>query len=305
MEKPKITVVGSINMDLVTEATKIPSLGETIMGENFSMIPGGKGANQAVAATRLGADVTLIGCVGKDAFGKELIKHLKYQGVNVDKVETITGVSTGTATITVANHDNSIIVVPGANHSLTPEKVEKNEEIIANSDVLLLQLEIPLDAIRRAVEIAHLYGVKIVLNPAPAQRLPKDIVDKIDYLTPNEHELTYFYEKENETLESIVKRVGEKFIITKGRDGVYFYRNGEVVHVPAYKVDVIDTTGAGDSFNGALAVALSQNASLEEACHYGNAVGAISVTKFGAQGGMPTKEEVEHFFQQRLRGDKS
>jgi len=299
MNKPKVTVIGSINMDLVTETVKVPTLGETVIGKQFTTIPGGKGANQAVAAARLGAEVTMIGAVGDDAFGGELTTHLKNEGINVNHVEPITEISTGIASITIADKDNSIIVVPGANYQLTEDKIDKLEEVIANSDIILLQLEIPMATVERAVEIAKKHKVKVILNPAPAQALSEKLIDMIDYITPNEHELAFFYDTQNEKVEDLINRVGEKFIVTKGSKGVYFYQDGKEVHVPGFSVDVVDTTGAGDSFNGALAVALSKAYSLEQACHYGNAVGALSVTKFGAQTGMPTDEEVKYFIQQQ------
>lgn len=289
-------------MDLVTETMVIPKTGETVIGKHFSMIPGGKGANQAVATARLGAEVRMIGCVGDDPFGKELISHLKKQGVIIDNIEVITGLTTGTATITVSKGDNSIIVIPGANIALTPEKIELLEDVIAKSDIVLLQLEIPLETVMKAAEIAKKYKIPVILNPAPIKPLPDQLIHLIDYITPNEHELMYFFDSSVEDLHSFMKRRGSQFIVTKGEDGVYFYQDGELIHIPGYSVDVVDTTGAGDSFNGALAVGLSKGLDLKEACKYGNAVGALSVTKFGAQNGMPTQIEVEQFL--RTRGEE-
>ncbi|MCM3595709.1 ribokinase [Metabacillus idriensis] len=284
MITPRITVVGSINMDLVTTASSFPIQGETIKGSKFKTFPGGKGANQAVAASRLGANVTLIGCVGSDDFGKELKDRLLNENIQVDHLNVIEGSSTGIASITVSNQDNSIIIVPGANDLLSPEMISEKEEVIAESDLLLLQLEIPLSSVIKAAELAKKHSVKILLNPAPIEKLPDSLLEMADYLTPNEHEMTYF--KNN-------KPIQKKMIVTHGSKGVIFTENGEQKCIEAHRVKVVDTTGAGDTFNGALAVSLSIGDSLEQACRFGNAAAALSVTKFGAQGGMPFIEEVK------------
>ncbi|MCR8645137.1 ribokinase [Paenibacillus sp. N1-5-1-14] len=288
--KPRVTIVGSINMDLVTITSQVPQVGETLFGEQFHMNPGGKGANQAVAAARLGAHVQLIGCVGTDTFGKELVVHLEKQGVDVTNVEPVTG-STGTASITVAEGDNSIIVVPAANYRVTADFVESKRDVIANSDILVLQLEIPLEAVEKAVEIAHANNVKVILNPAPIQELTAELISKVDYITPNEHEQLLLKQTHKE------QELAGKLIVTKGSQGVTITKAGQEIQIPAYKVDVVDTTGAGDSFNGGLACALVRGLDLEEACRFGNAVGALSTTKLGAQSGMPTAEEVVAFIQ--------
>ncbi|WP_102275926.1 ribokinase [Cytobacillus massiliigabonensis] len=297
MTKKKITVIGSINMDIVTSTNILPKMGETVLGKAFHTIPGGKGANQAVAAARLGADVTLIGCVGDDIFGKELKQHLKQQGINVENVEPVTETSTGTASITLYDGDNNIIVVPGANYHVTPDYIEGLEKIIAESDVVLLQLEIPLETVERTVEIARRHKATIILNPAPIQPLSKELLSKVNYITPNEHEqemLLTSFEWADEERKEIIK----KCIVTKGSKGVSILKEDEL-KIPSFSVDVVDTTGAGDTFNGALAYCLSMGYELEEACRFANATAALSVTKFGAQGGMPTLQEVEEFLQQR------
>jgi ribokinase len=293
MSNQKITVIGSINMDLVTSTNIIPKVGETVLGDSFHTIPGGKGANQAVAAARLGADVTMIGCVGDDAFGNTLIDHLKHQGIHTERVETAANTSTGIASITLSHSDNSIIVVAGANHYVTPELIDKNEDIISNSSMLLLQLEIPLESVIRAVELAKKHKIPVILNPAPIQRLPKDLLEMVDFLTPNEHEQELLLSSINGTKEE-VDRIRSKCIVTKGSKGVMVHVNGEV-EIPSFQVEAVDTTGAGDSFNGGLAVALCKGLTLVDACRFANVVGAISVTKLGAQSGMPTRNEVEEF----------
>ncbi|NRD76902.1 ribokinase [Bacillus sp. BRMEA1] len=298
MENKKITVVGSINMDLVTSTKRVPVLGETVLGESFHTIPGGKGANQAVAAARLGADTTLIGCVGDDTFGKDLLKHLASQGIRTPYVKPITYSTTGIASITISNGENHIIVVPGANFQVTPEYVAEHEDVIASSDILLLQLEIPIESVEKAVELAKKHGVKVILNPAPIQPLSKDLMKKVDYFTPNEYEqqvLLESHEWTNEEREELLA----KCIITKGSKGITFTSGGKVIEIPSYKVEVVDTTGAGDSFNGGLAYALNKGIAMVEACKFANAVAALSVTKLGAQSGMPTLAEVEEFLQTR------
>lgn len=293
MRKPKITVIGSINMDLVTITKRMPLQGETVVGETFCLIPGGKGANQAVAAARLGADVQMIGAVGTDAFGAELLQHLAKEGIIVDGVKPVTDTETGIATIIISEGDNRIIVVPGANHALRPDDLERWEEKIATSDVCLLQLEIPLSVVERAVSIAKRNGVRVILNPAPAQPLPDTLLDQVDFLTPNEHE------RDIVLAGRPLKQWAHKLIVTEGKRGVSFQRNDEQVLIPGFRVPVVDTTGAGDTFNGALAVALSKGMALEEACRYANAAAALSVTKLGAQTGMPTDRELESFLAEK------
>ncbi|AEV20936.1 ribokinase [Geobacillus sp. G4] len=289
MNKPTITVIGSINMDLVTVAARFPNQGETILGERFLTTPGGKGANQAVAAARLGANIRMIGAVGDDAFGQELIRSLQNEGISVDYVKPVTHGSTGIASITISERDNRIIVVPGANHALTPEDLDSCESVIAESDVCLLQLEIPLPVVERAVSIAHRHGVRVIVNPAPAQPLPPSVLEQASFLTPNEHERTILFDKMDE------EAFADKLIVTEGAKGVRIWQDGQERLIPSFQVPVVDTTGAGDTFNGALAVALAEGKPLDEACRFANAAAALSVTKLGAQAGMPRRQEVESF----------
>ncbi|WP_078431740.1 ribokinase [Metabacillus halosaccharovorans] len=294
MKKPNIVVIGSINMDLVTQTNTIPKVGETVLGEDFITVPGGKGANQAVAAAKLGGDVTLLGCVGDDAFGSELKQHLHKQGVDTSYIQTISDTSSGVAAITLSEGDNSIIVVPGANHELTSSLVQQHEQLISNADIVLLQLEIPLDSVVKTADLARKHNVPVILNPAPMQELPKKLILKSTYLTPNEHELesllssTNLSQKETEALKA-------KSIVTRGSKGIQLQQDGEEQLINGYQVDVVDSTGAGDTFNGALAFSLSSGLSLLEASQFANAAAALSVTKLGAQSGMPTKKEVESF----------
>ncbi|SDN34923.1 ribokinase [Bacillus sp. OK048] len=297
----KVTVIGSINMDLVTSTNQIPKVGETVLGHSFHTIPGGKGANQAVAAARLGADVTMIGAVGDDSFGEILVDHLTTQGINTEHISKIKETSTGVATIVVSDGDNSIIVVSGANNDITPEVIEKHEDKILNSHILLLQLEIPLESVIRTAELAKKHGVLTILNPAPIQKLPKELLEMVDYLTPNEHEQALLFASLDGT-EQDIEKLKEKCVVTKGSKGVTIYKSGKEIEIPSIEVEAVDTTGAGDSFNGALAVALSDGVEVEDACRFANVIGAISVTKLGAQSGMPTKKEVEEFLQVHKMG---
>jgi ribokinase len=292
-KKPVITVIGSINMDLVTIAPRFPAQGETILGEEFHLIPGGKGANQAVAAARLGAQVHMIGAVGADAFGSELVRALEREGVHMNNVKKVPDHGTGIASITISEQDNRIIVVPGANHSLLPEDIDCCESVIANSDACVLQLEIPMPVVQRAVSLAKKHRVRVILNPAPAQPLPRELVEKVDFLTPNEHERNVIFEHID------AAAFADKVIVTEGARGVTIRKDGKPMLIPGFRVPVVDTTGAGDTFNGALAVALSKGMKLEDACRFANAAAALSVTKLGAQGGMPTEEEVKRFLQEK------
>ncbi|WP_332631555.1 ribokinase [Halalkalibacter flavus] len=291
MSKRKITVIGSINMDLVTITNIRPQVGETVLGESFSTVPGGKGANQAVAAARLGADVTLIGCVGSDAFGQELRIHLMNEGVSFREVQNETKKHTGIASITISDQDNSIIVVPGANKEVTPTRIEPFIETIVGSDMILLQLEIPIHTVEYVIKKASHNNVPVIVNPAPFQPLSMETLEKVTYITPNEHEKKMLQ----------VVNMKEKVVVTKGSKGVSIWDNDEFIDIASYNVDVVDTTGAGDAFNGALAVALAERSSLKDACRFATAVGALAVTKLGAQSGMPTREEVVAFLESQKR----
>ncbi len=281
-------------MDLVTQTNTIPKVGETILGEHFFTVPGGKGANQAVAAAKLGGDVTLLGCVGDDAFGNELKQHLQTQGIHTDYIHTISAISTGVASITLSEGDNSIIVVPGANHKLTPQLVLQHEELISNADILLLQLEIPLDSVVKATELAQKHKVPVILNPAPMQELPENLILQATYITPNEHELESLLASTNLSQDE-AEELKAKSIVTRGSKGIQLHQDGKDQLISGYEVEAVDSTGAGDTFNGALAVSLSKGLSLLEASEFANAAAALSVTKLGAQSGMPTKDEVDSF----------
>lgn len=297
--KPKITVVGSINMDLVTESNRFPEVGETIIGKAFKQFPGGKGANQAVAAARLGGEVSFIGCIGHDVFGKELIRRLDQEEVNLEGLEILSDEPTGIAQITVSNKENSIIVVPGANYKISKDWIENKRSLIVNADILLVQLEISLEIVEQVLEIAGENQIPVILNPAPAQTLPRNLLNKITYLTPNESELTLLTEGKGSDLagkmDAMLKMDIDNVITTRGAKGVAYKssHDEQVFYKDSLKVKAVDSTGAGDSFNGALAVGLGSGKSLEESIEFSTKVAALSVTKLGAQSGMPFVHELD------------
>jgi len=303
----KICVIGSLNMDLCVGTPRVPVMGETILGGGFFTCPGGKGANQAAAAAKLGAEVTMIGCVGGDAFGAQLIENLQAGGVNTEHVRVIEGASTGIAVILLHDGDNCIIVDPGANAALTPEDIAALEPVIAASDILVLQLEIPLGTVRKAMEIARARGVRVLLNPAPAQQLPPDFLVLADILTPNESECEILTGLPCGTLEEAARGAQAlldmgipQVLVTLGGDGVLYSGKDGMVHKPAQSVKVVDTTAAGDSFTGALAVSLAGGADFDAAVDFALAVAALTVSRKGAQESLPTLEEVKAF----INGEK-
>lgn len=289
-KRMNIVVIGSINTDLVTESGKFPKTGETIIGNTFTTLHGGKGANQAVCASRLGADVNFIGCVGNDANGTQSINNFNNNKVNTKYIKRVDNVPTGVAIITVAEKDNSIIIVQGANGQVSKELIEENMHVIENADLVLLQLEIPLSTVEYVVDVCKEKNIRTVLNPAPATSLSKKLIDNVDFLTPNENECTEIFNKD---YQEALKEYPNKLIVTRGVNGVDFYNGTEIINVKAHKVDVVDTTGAGDSFNGALSVGIVNGMELEEAIEYGNKVASMAVTKLGAQTSMPYKEDIK------------
>jgi ribokinase len=291
--QPKVCVVGSINMDLVIKTAKMPQQGETVLGESFATYPGGKGANQAVAAARLGADVRLIGAVGNDPFGKTLMSRLQKEGININGIINDQLLPTGVANIILSDKDNRIIVAPGANSAVVPAVIDKHDLIIRQSHIILLQLEIPLETVLYTVKKAKQYDIPVVVNPAPFQQLPAKLLEYTTYFTPNELEAKAM---SNDPLYTSIE---EKMIITLGKEGVSFIENGKKQQVESFNVDVKDTTGAGDTFNGAFVTCLAKGLSIAETVEYANAAAALSITKVGAQEGMPTKEMVEKFIQER------
>jgi ribokinase len=299
----KIAVVGSLNMDLVVRAPHMPIPGETIIGSDFRTIPGGKGANQAVAAARLGAEVTMIGRVGDDDFGRAQLRNLGELDIDTTHVMVDPAAATGIALITLdASGQNSIVLAPGANMRLTKEDINAAQGAIVQSDVLVLQLESPLEVVAHAIEIAYTEGVNVILNPAPARPLPKETLASLDYLIPNESEtalLTGVEVVDIHSAKEAAERLREEgvgtVVLTLSDRGAFLASAEESVHVPGYEVEVVDTTAAGDAFVGGFAVALAQGQNLAEAVRYANASGALAVTRLGAQPSLPTRQEVEEF----------
>ncbi|WP_145330666.1 ribokinase [Paenibacillus xylanexedens] len=286
-----ICVIGSSSMDLVVTSSRRPGAGETVLGESFKTVPGGKGANQAVAAARLGAEVVMIGRVGDDTFGKDILENFKANRVNTSNVKPVTHSESGTAHIILAEGDNSIVVVEAANREVTPAYVDEAAEAIRNADIVLIQQEIPEETVIHVSQLCAQYKTPLLLNPAPARAVPQEVIDNASYITPNEHEAGILF-KGMKPAEAL-RQHPNKLFITEGSKGVRYFDGNEEVLVPTYKVEAVDTTGAGDTFNAAFAVALAEGKSIQDSVRFANRAASLSVTKFGAQGGMPTRDEVE------------
>lgn len=298
----RIIVVGSLNMDMVVNSSKIPVIGETVLGSEFMMVPGGKGANQAVAAARLGGIVTMAGCVGNDIFGRHLVMNLSSNDIDTESIEVIDGASTGVAAITVVDGDNCIIVAPGANSKLSCDMIEALEDKIKQASILVVQLEIPIETVRKVIGIANKYNVRVLLNPAPAVKLDDEFFSRVDIITPNESEceiitgFTMDSIDDFKTAVSYLNREGvQQVIITLGDKGVVYNRGCDIIHKPASSVKVVDTTAAGDAFTGAIAFALSEGKDIDSAVDFANIVGALTVTKRGAQTSLPYIDDVNKF----------
>lgn len=293
----KIGVVGSINMDMTVKAERIPLKGETLKGWDLKYIPGGKGANQAVAMAKLGAEVEMFGCIGDDAAGASLLKNLQDTGVETKCIKTVTGVPTGLAMITVGDNDNTIIVVAGTNDHVNIDYVNEVKDSLLECEIVLLQHEIPQETVEYVIALCAENGVKVVLNPGPARPVKQEILEKVTYLTPNEHEAVILFGRDI-SFEDMMKRYPEKLVITQGSRGVSTcLKSGQVILVPARKANVVDTTGAGDTLNGAFTVAVTEGKGIAEALEFANTAAGLSTEKFGAQGGMPTLEEVRAVMQ--------
>ncbi|HYE10317.1 MAG TPA: ribokinase [Patescibacteria group bacterium] len=298
-----ITVVGSLNMDLVTYTGRMPVIGETIIGKSFKQIPGGKGANQADAIAKLGAKVRMIGCVGSDDMGNTLLESLNNDGVDITRIKKVEGISTGIASITVDSAaNNCIIVVSGANNMLSADDIRTSYDALQNSDVVVAQLEVPIETVKYVLSTAKQLGKLTILNPAPAVELDKDFLANVDILVPNDTELQLISgiqvnnESDMENAAQVLMNKGvRELIVTLGDKGCVHINKLGMKAYPAYKVNAVDTTAAGDSFIGAVAVAINEGKSLEEAIHFATAVGAITVTKEGAQSSLPLRGEVETF----------
>ncbi len=308
--KPAIVVVGSLNMDFVVSVEHLPAPGETVLGRNFQMIPGGKGANQAVAAARLGGNsvtVRMVGRVGYDIFADHLKASLSAAGVDVAAVHASKSAATGVALIAVdRNGQNSIVVASGANHELAAADVEAMRPLLRGARLALFQLETPLDTVAAALALARQEGLTTLLDPAPAQPLPDALLQQVDILTPNETEALRLLDRpparvsptQAAEMAQALRRRGPKTVIVKlGEQGCYADSGAWQAHVPGFAVEVRDTTAAGDTFNAAFAVALAEGAALEYSLRFANAAAAISVTRPGAQTSAPLRREVDDFLQ--------
>ncbi|WP_334074334.1 MULTISPECIES: ribokinase [Paenibacillus] len=302
----EIVVIGSLNMDMVVQVARRPERGETLLGSGFFTSPGGKGANQAYAAGRLGASVAMIGRVGDDVFADQLIRNLQQAGVDTTCIERVEDESTGVALINVDREgDNSIVVAPGANYRVTPEYVRRHAATIAAAKLVMVQLEIPQESIAEAIAIAGENSVPVMLDPAPAGQLPDELLAKVRYIVPNESEIAVLTgvevsdEPSARQASAVLRDKGIGTVFSKlGGKGVVVTAADQSFTLPGYRVEAVDTTAAGDAFAGALATALVAGKDLREATAFANAVGALTVTRAGAQSSMPDLSETEAFMKE-------
>lgn len=300
----KVVVIGSANVDMVAIGKRIPSPGETLFADSFISVPGGKGANQAVAAARLGAEVSFIACVGQDSFGDGAIAGYQRDGINTQHITQHPTAHTGVALINVdADGRNAILVAPGANEYMSVEMAKQCETLIAQADIIVLQLEIPVETVKRCCELATKHNVRVLLNPAPVKPVDFELLSMASVLTPNEFELMeLLHEPSDNTDEPSAARrmqelTGAAIVVTLGKRGVLLCDGDTPQLLPARVVKSIDSTGAGDCFSGALAVKLAEGVELPQAVAFAQAAAAISVTRLGAQASMPNRDEVEAFMQ--------
>lgn len=299
----KVVVVGSLNMDLVTRASRLPRAGETLIGQTFSTVPGGKGANQAVASARLGADVSMIGCVGSDAYGSQLREALLVEAIDCQAVSTVDG-SSGVALIVVDDSSqNAIVIVAGSNGELTPASLQAFDAVLQAADVIVCQLEVPMNTVGYALKRGRELGKTVILNPAPASGpLPAEWYASIDYLIPNESEASALSGVTVDSIDAakvaatqLIQAGAGKVIVTLGAQGALFTDGQRFEHLQAPKVKAVDTTAAGDTFVGGFAAALANGKSEAEAIRFGQVAAALSVTRAGAQPSIPTLHDVQGF----------
>lgn len=293
----KIVIVGSFNMDLTAYMERLPRPGETVNGRKFVTGPGGKGSNQAVAAARLGAEVTFVGRVGQDVFAEQAFSTWRQERINTDYVIRDANQATGVAPIWVDDAgENSIVVVLGANLAMIPADIDAAAEVIASADVLITQLEINYDIVGYALKVAKQKGIRTILNPAPAGKLPPDVVALADFITPNQTELQSLSGQTGSVeanARSLLTREGQTIVVTLGAEGARWVSQESTAHLPAFKVHVVDTTGAGDAFNAGFAVGLAEGKNLDDAIAFANATAALCVTRPGTAPSMPRRDEVE------------
>lgn len=302
-KQQEIFVIGSFMMDLVVRTPRVPENGETIIGLDFHRFPGGKGANQAVAASRLGGRVAMAGKLGEDGFGDAFLSVLKEESINSDYILRDKETKTGIGSVTLdESGNNRIVVVPGANMRYTLDDLQEIEEVIAQSGILMLQLEMDLDVMREAVNLGFKHSVPVLLNPAPAQKLPDEMLAKVSYLTPNETEAKILsgidvvdVDTAKQAANLLLAKGVQNVVLTLGERGALVASEGGTEYVPGFSVQAVDTVAAGDAFNGALALAILRGKLLPEAARFANAVGALAVTKPGAIPSLPSRGEVDDF----------
>ena len=304
MAQTNILVFGSINVDLVTKVNNLPAQGETVFAETFLTENGGKGANQAVSAARLGAKVSMIGRVGSDGFGRQVLRNLESESINTEMVTEDSDTNTGIALITIDSQSrNTIVVSSGANMTCGATELRYLEASLAKTDCLILQNEVPYVVNLKAARLARGKGVQVVWDPAPFVTDTKELINNVNYLTPNQNEAQLLAKCEitdersiHKALQRIKKLSDAVCLITMGEDGVFFLSGSELSHVPSYEVESVDSVAAGDAFAGGFATALSEGKSLPVAIKRGCASGALATTKIGAQAAMPFRKEVDHLF---------
>ncbi|URL02699.1 ribokinase [Avibacterium sp. 20-126] len=307
MHNKTLTVLGSVNVDHLIQVAHFPQPGETLLGHHYQLVYGGKGANQAVAATRLGAKVNFIACIGNDDVGRQIKQAFIQQGMNTEAISSIDGESTGIAMIQVAESgENSIVISAGANAHLTAQRVQSFTHIIQQSDALLMQLETPLEGICYAAKLAKTQGKQVILNPAPAQPLSDELLSQLTMITPNETEAEILtginvvdYQSAVKAAQIFHQKGVEIVLITLGARGVFVSHQQQQEIIQGFSVQAKDTTAAGDTFNGALITALLEGKTLNEAIHFAQAAAAISVTRLGAQTSIPTRQETDDFLAER------
>ncbi len=307
----KILVVGSSNTDLIIQVPEIPRPGETVLGGEFQTFPGGKGANQAVAAARAGGDVMFIASVGDDSYGTEALKGYRLDNIHTENIKIVKKAPSGVAMITISDKgENSIVVAPGANAELLPADLDDAEEAFDEASMMLVQLETPLPTVQKAVELCREFQTRVILNPAPAAVLPPEILSGVDIITPNETEaekltgITVTGTEEAGRAADVLHGSGiGTVIVTLGSRGAFISCPKEEIRelVPGFPVDAVDTTAAGDVFNGQLAVSLAEGYSLRDAVRSAHAAAALSVRKLGAQSSIPRREETDYFLEEQSK----
>ncbi|WP_430536251.1 ribokinase [Listeria rocourtiae] len=288
----KVAVIGSISKDFVVTTESIPNQGETVVGERFQTFFGGKGANQAIALCRAGMEVFMLGAVGDDELGRDLIHNLEQHGVDCGMVQNLKNVNSGSAHIQIMNGDNRIVIVPGANDFISISDIETHYEQLKQMDMIVLQNEIPMETICAVINFCDKNQIPVLYNPAPAKEIPESYIDKVNYLTPNEHEFDTLFQ--NQDLSEMLRMYPNKLIVTLGDRGAIFYDGEHEIIVSAEKIsNIVDTTGAGDTFNGYFVKGIMDGDSVKQSVYLGNVAAGLAIQAEGAQDGIPTYEKVK------------